>query len=42
MQYKDITLQRVRIRLTPLTKINDWRSVIVYKEKNEWKAKLRK
>ncbi len=38
---KEESTKRVRIRLTPLTKINNWRSIIVYKEGNEWKSKPR-
>ncbi len=33
--------KRVRIRLTPLSQINKWRSVIVYKDEEIWKSKER-
>ena len=33
--------KRIRIRLNPLSTINEWRSTIIYKEIDEWKAKNR-
>ena len=38
---KDEDTKRVRVRLTPLSQINKWRSIIVHKENGVWKAKQR-